>query len=46
MSKINGPRRLASIASAFYKVIKIINRYIKVFGFALASLVYLTSLSD
>ena len=41
MSKINGPRRLAIVASAFYKVIKIINRYIKVFGFPLATLVCL-----
>ena len=41
MSKINGPRRLASVASAFYKVIKIINKYIKVFGFPLAALVSL-----
>ena len=41
MSKINGSRRLASVASTFYKIIKIINRYIKVFGFALATLVCL-----
>jgi hypothetical protein len=43
MSKINGPRRLASAASNFYKIIKIINRYIKVLGFALATLVCLHS---
>jgi len=45
-SKINSFRESASVASTFYKIIKIINRYIKVFGFALASLVCLKPLSD
>jgi hypothetical protein len=44
--KIIGFGRLASVASTFYKIIKIINRCIKVFRFYLASLVYLMSLSD
>ena len=43
---IKGLGRLASVASAFYKVVKIINRYIKVFGFALATLVCLHRFSE
>ena len=38
MSKINGPRGVASVASTFYKTIKIIDRYIKVFCFYLVVL--------
>ena len=38
MANINGSRGLASVASAFYKIIKIIDRDIKVFGFSLAAL--------
>ena len=41
--KIIGFGRLASVASTFYKIIKIISRYIKVFEFALASLACLHS---
>ena len=46
MSKINGPGRLVSVASAFYKVVKIIKGYIKVFGFAMATLVCLHRFSE
>jgi hypothetical protein len=42
-SKINSLIRSASVARTFYKIIKIINKYIKVFGFALASLACLHS---
>jgi hypothetical protein len=45
-SKIIDLGRLASVASSFYKINKIKGRYINVFIFYLASLVYLTSLSD
>ncbi len=40
-SKIYSFRRSASVARTFYKIIKIISKYIKVFGFALAPLVCL-----
>lgn len=46
MSRINGSRGLASVASAFYKIIKIIDEYIKVFGFSLAALVSLYRFSE
>ena len=46
MSKINSPRRLAGVASTFYKIIKILNRHIKVFGFAMATLVCLHRFSE
>lgn len=44
--KIIGFGRLASVASTFYKIIKIISRYIKVFGFALAALASLYRSSE
>ncbi len=40
-SKINSFRRSASVARTFYKIIKIIIKYIKVFRFPLAPLVCL-----
>ena len=46
MSKINSLRRLTGVASTFYKIIKIINRYIKVFGFPLATLASLYRSSE
>jgi hypothetical protein len=44
--KINSFSRSASVARTIYKIIKKINRYIKVFGFTLATLVYRKFLSD
>ncbi len=45
-SKINSFRRSANVARTFYKIIKIIIKYIKVFGFSLAPLVCLHRFSE